>query len=321
MPSFGLHGVVRHFAVAGAVMLMPLAAGAQEKVGGTVVTMTPPPGYTAATGFAGFANEATGGSIMVAELPAEAHAQLATMFGDLDVAKTGFAMQGVTVERVEKVTTAVGAEVPVLVGKQAANGVTFDKWIALFGGNRTVLLTAQSPQGAGTADEVVLGAIRSVSLGQEASLEEKLAALPLAITAVEPFRVIDTIGGSGVLMTAGEGNVDPSGLSPIIIAVYQLSAPLQDGQAEQAAETLLRGTRGYDTAEIDGREIVDFAGEDGVLLTGNTRAPGGEVIRFAQYLAVSSDGRFIRLIAQATPDDFTLLDGAISQIADSISFK
>jgi len=321
MLSPDLLRLVRYVAIAGAALLAPLAASAQEKVAGTIVTMTPPPGYAAVTGFAGFANEATGGSIVVAELPAEAHAQLAAMFGDLDVAKTGFAAQGLTVERLEKLATAAGAEVPVLVGTQTANGATFDKWVALFDGERTVLVTAQSPQGAGTAGEEILGAMRSVSLGAPASVEEKLAALPLAIAAVEPFRVVDTIGGSGVLMTAGESNIDPSGLSPIIIAVYQLSAPLQQGQAEQAAETLLRGTRGYGAAEIEGRETVDFAGEHGVLLTGTTKAPGGEAIRFAQYLAVGPDGRFIRLIAQATPDDFTRLEGAIGQIADSISFK
>ena len=311
----------RRAAVVGLALLVPLAAAAQEKVAGTIVTITPPPGYEAATGFAGFVNEETGGSIVVTELPAEAHLQISAIFGDLEKAKTGFASRGVAVERLERLSTADGTEIPVVVGAQSSNGVTFVKWAALFGGSRTVLVTAQSPEEIGLEDEAVFDALRSVSLGEAASLEEKLTSLPFSIGASAPFRVVDTMGGSSVILTASENDVDPTGLSPTIIAAYQLSAPLQQGQIGQVAETLLRGTLGYETAKIESRETVAFAGGDGVLLTGTTGAPGGEDLRFMQYLAVGPEERFIRLIAQATPDDFTRLEEAIGKIVDSVSFK
>lgn len=309
-------------AVSVATMLAMPTAFAQDaqKVAGTTVTMTPPEGFSPADGFAGFVNQETEASILIAELPAEAYAQLRPLFEDQNLAATAFASQGVVVSALAKVATDAGEEIPLLSGTQSAGGVTFDKWIALLHGDKTVMVTVQAPQETGMAQETVEAMMRSVSLGAPATVEEKIAALPFSISPVEPFRVVDTIAGSGVLMTAGPLDVDPDGTQPLLITVMQVSQPIDRSQQAEVAEMLLLQTNGLAAAEIEVRESVQFAGTEGVLLSGTAQEDGRER-RFVQYFSVGADGRFVRLIATADKDAFETVEEAVAATAATVSFR
>lgn len=297
--------------------LIGLPAMAQERLAipGTTVSLVPMKGFTAATGFAGLQNPQTKASVLVAELPAEAHPALSTLFGSLDSAKANFAKQNVIVEAREEIDTAAGT-VPLLSGSQAFGGVTFDKWMALFKGTKTVMITVQSPDSADLDDDDVEAMLKTVTLGAEPSTADKLGSLPFQVTPGEPFRIVDTFGGSSVLMTSGPLNADPSGKQPMIIVAAQLSGP-QGAKAEQLSEAMLKQTRGFADAQVTTREAKRFAGEDGYLLAGT--ATGGK--RFEHYLAVGPDGRFVRLIATAEAGQYDGLKPAIDKIASSIAFK
>jgi hypothetical protein len=310
----------RHAILTGAfALLLALAAPAfaQQKLAipGTTVSLVAPEGFTAASNFAGLQNEKTKASIVIVEMPAEAHAQLSALFTNLEAAKTNFARQGVELEDRDEVETSAGT-VPLLSGTQNANGVTFAKWIALLKGAKTVLVTIQSPEDADFDGDDAEALLKSVSLGSEPSISDKIGALPFAVAPAEPFRVVDTIGGSGILMTVGPLNADPSGKQPILIVAGQLAAT--PGLAiEQLSETLLKQTRGFNGATIASREKRPFAGTEGYLLAGED----GTGKRFEQYLAVGPDGRFVRLIAIADADKFNDLKPGIAKVAGSIGFK
>lgn len=291
------------------------AATERHIVQGTSVSLNMPAGFEPAKGFSGLQNPTTSGSVVVVELPAQAHSQLSTLFGDLTIAKTNFARQNVTIEDRGEIETASG-KVPVLSGSQSAGGVTFDKWVALFKGTKTVMVTVQSPDASELDDDAVHGMLKSVSLGAEPNLADKLNALPFAVTVVEPFRIVDTIGGSGVLMTAGPLDADPARKQPLIIIAYQLSKPA-GVKAEELATALLKQTRGLETATISGREVRTFAGSEGYLLSG----ANAEGKRFDQYLGIAPNGRFVRLIAIADADAFDGLKPAIEKVAATIAFR
>ncbi|MET3890666.1 hypothetical protein ABIE41_001742 [Bosea sp. OAE506] len=316
--------LVRRAALACLVSVLfagPAPAQEARPLAGTGIALVPPPGFEPASGFAGLVNPLTQGSVLVAELPAEAHPQIAVLFADVEAAKAGFARQNVTILRREEVRPATGETVPLLSGTQALAGVTYDKWVALLKGPKTVMLTIQSPQAAKLAPETVRAMVASVSFGKQPTLEEKLTALPFAIAAVAPFRILDTIGGSGVMMTAGERDIDPSGRQPLLIAVYQLSAPASLASAPQAAETALRATRDFQAARIDRRESTAFAGGEGVVLGGTIDAGGGRPRRFVQYFATGPEGRFVRLLAVAEDAAFAGLTPGIEQVAASVAFR
>lgn len=298
----------------------PTVAQERKPVAGTSVSLVPPKGFESATGFAGLMNKANQASVLIVELPAEAYPQLSALFENTDAAKAGFARQNITIASLDRVEVG-GEKAPLLTGSQVApNGGTFDKWIVLFKGEKTVMLTVQAPKAAKLAPATVKSMIASVTLGKEPSLDDKLAALPFAIKAVAPFRAIDTIGGSGVLMTVGDKNTDPSGTQPLLIVAYQNATPARPGQEEALSETLLKGTHNLENATIAERRHLPFAGGDGMLLRGSFKHPNGADKAFAQYLAIGPDGRFVRLIVMADEREMPQLQPAIDQTVASVAF-
>lgn len=300
--------------------LMPLDAAAQtpQRVNGTTVTMTPPAGFAPAKDFAGFADEKTKSSILIAELPPEAWPQLSALFGNLDTVRAGFKQKAIDVATLDKVPTASG-EAFLASGTQTAAGTKLAKWVALAQGSRTVMITVQAMPAAKLDDAAIKAMLKTVSLGAPPSESDKLASLPFKVAPSEPFRVLDTMGGTGVAMTVGEKNVDPKGEQPLLIVSSQVSGgPVTGIDPAVVAKTLLKQTREMESAEIDTEKKVSFGGSsDGVLLEGKA----GENKRFVQYFATGPKGHFVRLVSFFAADRNTELRPAIEKVAGSVAFK
>lgn len=306
-------------ALLGLLPAQPSVAQERITVPGTSVTLQPMKGFVPSSRFAGLENAELQASVVIVEMPAVAHPEVSKLFADLDTARTNFAKQNVTVASLDRIKGGDGQTVPFATGTQSMGAARFDKWIALLKGERTVLLTVQAPTTTRLRTQDVRAMVTSVSLGAEATLEQKLEALPFHIRASEPFRVVDTFGGLGVLMTAGSLNVDPKSEQPMLIATYQTSGQIGPDQLGDAAEKLLKTTRHFETAEITGRDQVRFAGSDGLLFSGTHQIDGARK-RFVQYMAIGPNGRFVRLIATADEARFETLEPAIRTIADSVAF-
>ncbi len=287
-----------------------------QAVRGTTVSMTPPPGFSPASEFSGFASADGRSSLMVTELPIEAYDKVAGMFSDLGTARAALAPRGITVSALDQVTSAAG-RIPLVSATQTLKGEAIKKWLTVVKGEKTVLITLQAPEGSKLNAAAVKQSLATLHLGREPSLAEKVAVLPFSVAATAPFRVVNTIAGSGVIMTAGERDVDPEGTQPLIVVASQLSAPIAADQRPQAGRALLGTTHGLENATVDGERSVPFAGADGQLLTGTT-ADGR---RFSQYLAFDAQGRFIRLVAIVPTDHQASTKDALEQIAKSIAFK
>ncbi|KRE14731.1 hypothetical protein ASE66_15420 [Bosea sp. Root483D1] len=307
----------------GCMLVAGLATGAsaQERtaISGTTVSLTPLKGFAPSAKFAGLEHAEAKASVLVVEMPPEAHAQLSTLFGNADTAKANFAKQNIVIDEAEDIETA-GGKGRILTGQQNVAGTTFDKWIVLLKGAKTVMITVQAPEDSDLDGDDVVTMLKSVSLGAEPTLDQKLAALPFRVRASEPFRVVDTFGGLGVLMTSGPLNVDPKGSQPMLIVSYQTGGQVAAGQLAAVGEKLLQTTRGFEKAEITKRDTVAFAGsKDGAMLSG-TITEGSARKRFAQYMGLGADGRFVRMIVSADEATYPSLESAIKAIADSIAF-
>jgi hypothetical protein len=313
--------VVKRLASVLALALCSSVAVAQERqsVKGTTVSLVPMPGFVHATNFAGFGNEKIQASVVVVEMAAAGYAEISTLFKDLETAQKQFASQNVKVTAREEIDTAAG-RVPLVSGTQDAAGTTYQKWVALFKGARTVILTVQAPTAAGIDGAAVKTMLASVSLGAESSLADKLTSLPFTIEPRAPFRVVDTFGGSAVAMTVGEKDLDPDATQPLLIAAYQISAPVGTVDLTVAAERLLKQTKDFDAATIETRERTPFAGATGVLLAG-THAQKGRAKRFVQYMAIGESGRAVRMLVSADEGAFKDLQPAIAAIAQTVAFK
>lgn len=280
--------------------------------------MTPPEGFVPATDFTGFVNLEKGGSLFVFELPPEAMEQVSTLFDDPEDAAKGFATQGIMVTDREVIKIASGEMVPLLHGTQEQNGIVLDKWIALYGGKKTVLITFQVPQESALDPRVVKTAYASVSTGPAPSLHEQLSVLPFKIEIAEPFNIIDTFGGSTVSMMVGDKNVDPEGLQPMMtVTEAQVSGDLSN--LATLAERALRTTTGFRAAKVTMQKETAFAGTNGYLLKG-TYNDRGRKKSFLQYLGVKGT-RVIRLLGSADEEKFVTLQATIEKIAASVTLK
>ena len=119
----------------------PLVQGAEsyQQVKGTNVELIPPAGFTAATTFTGFAQESTKASIVVAKLSAP-----------YDLICRGFTKErmltrGMKLLSVETIRLA-GRPATLQYVEQKVRGITFHKWILIYGSRRqTTLITANFP--------------------------------------------------------------------------------------------------------------------------------------------------------------------------------
>jgi hypothetical protein len=290
-------------------------APALQPVPGTTVSMVPPAGFVSAPDFSGFKEKDGMASIMVSELPPEAYPQLSAVFGDIETAKKMFAARGITVSAIKKVESASGPALLVM-GTQTAGTVQLNKWIGLFKGQKTVLITFQG-QDKSLTDEVAQKVVESTKLGDIPSLKDKVALLPFTFEAKAPFRAIDTVGGSGVVLMAGDKDVDPEGKQPLMVIAADVAGMADAGNLSKLSHAMLEQTPGLKDAAIDNDKSISFAGSDGVLLSG--KAQDGH--RFIQYVALGAQKRLVRLVAIMPAERVGEIQPAIEAIAQSITLK
>ncbi len=299
------------------LLLIGCAQGAQTPMAipGSVVSLAPPPGFAPAPHFSGFASEDGRASILVAELPADARAAVSGLFVDEATARNRFASQGVRVDRLESVTSE-GRTIPVVIGSQIAHGYTFDKWVALFSGSPTVMITIQAPREHGLTHKQAMRALASVTLGAQATLEQKVAAMPFSVRPEPPFRLIDTHANSAVILTAGELDTDPEGRQPLVVVASQLSLPFDSDDLAEVSDQLIAGTVRIQGGTVASRSNVPFGGIEGHRVDGLT--PDGR--HYRHYLALWPGERFVRLAAILPAESTQEVEEAIDAIAASVRF-
>jgi hypothetical protein len=300
--------------------LFPAMAQQRVSIPGTTVSVIAPEGFEPSTQFSGLIDESRGASLLIIEFPAAAYDQISSLFKDIASVQANFARQQVTIERLSMLDVQAG-KVPFASGTQNVAGAIFDKWVALYRGEKTVLITMQAPQQAKLDATAVKELFESVVLSNTPSMADRLNALPFSITIAEPYRAVDTLGGLGILMTVGPLDQDPGETQPSIIVVYQPSTPVDLGDAEAVAEQLLRHTNGYADATVTTREAHPFAGLRGFVIRGTRKNEAGVEKEFAHYLGISERNQFIRLLASGDTQRMRDLKPVIDKVAASITLK
>lgn len=290
----------------------PISAQQLQHVQGTSVSLKPMEGFKPASSFAGFMNQ-NKGSILVAEMPEEAYAQLSQALGNIDVAKSSFAKKNILVDKLEEITTAEGGKTPLLTGSQTSGDTTYNKWMAIFKGQRTVLITVTSPQLNKLDSSAVRTMMESVSITSQATFADKLAALPFTATTAPPFRIVDSLAGAVLSMTVGDKDVDPALTQPMLAISYEPSIIGDPVELEKN----FTPSRSLGNPQIESRRSINFAGISGILLNG--RCDGNR--RFLQYMAVTSDKKLITMVFAAPEPSFDGLKQVVETVAGSVNLK
>ncbi|MCJ2046684.1 hypothetical protein MKK58_19390 [Methylobacterium sp. J-078] len=280
------------------------------------VGLVPPPGMAPAKAFAGFEHR-SGASIVIVEMPAEAYGQLVTGFTPEALSATGFRAKGGS----EGLPVA-GGEGRVLRGSQAANGLTYAKWVAVVrGAGGTGLVTVQVPESARrqVPDRAVEAALATIAFRAPGSVDDQIATLPYTVGDRAGFRPVRTLMGNALLLTDGPRDVDPEGTQALVIVAPALGqvpvAPGQEGAFARKALGTIREVRDVvvtdeERSTRDGAVVVHLRG------TGKDARSGREVgviqtIRFA-------DGGYLRVVGLAGADRPEVL-ARVERIAASVA--
>ncbi|MER8952425.1 hypothetical protein NKJ72_00065 [Mesorhizobium sp. M0045] len=311
-------GVLCAFAI---VLAVNNKAIAQDvlRVRGTTVSLAPPKGFEPAGDFAGFVNNDIKGTIAVTELPKEAFGQMSSLFSDVGKINEKFSSGGIKANTLEWLKINTGGSVPLIHGTQSTLDGHFDKWMALYGGNKTSLVTLQVMEPNSLEPSIVKAVFASVKTGIAASEEEQLSVLPFELKVVEPFRFIGTPAGAGVLLTVGPNDLNSGNLQPILLVIHQ-AGPVAPDSLEKMAETQLRTTSSFRAAEIRSTRPIKFAGVEGILLEG-TVTLDGSVKQFSQRFSIGKDGLFLRLVVMGNEAQMQELRDVVEHIASSVAFK
>ncbi|RUU13554.1 hypothetical protein EOD23_04095 [Mesorhizobium sp. USDA-HM6] len=303
------------------VLVVNNESAAQEirNVRGTTISLVPPEGFEPAPDFAGFVNNEIKGTIAVTELPKEAFGEMSALFSDIDKVNAKFSQGGIKANTLEWLTTNSGETVPLIHGTQDTLDGRFDKWMALYGGTKTALVTLQVWEQNHLEASVVRAVFASTKTGPIASVNERLSLLPFHLEVIEPFRLVGTPAGAGALLTVGPNDVNSGDAQPMLAVIHQTGSASRDS-LEKMAETQLRSTSSFRAAEIRSSKRIKFAGAEGVLLEG-TVTLSGSVKQFSQRFSIGKDGLFLRMIAVGNEAQMRELRDVVERIASSITFK
>jgi hypothetical protein len=216
-----------------------------------------------------------------------------------------------------------GKQVPLAIGDQPAGRRTLTKYIALLGSpdnnTNTLVVTFDVADPASLSRRDVEATIRSITLGQLATLDDRLARVPYTFREVAPFRVVDILGNSVVRLAIPDGASSPEATAsgpPPVIAIERAGTSSTPAETAQFAEAVLRGATRVAEFEIVERATVPFAGGDGLYLTATANQLG-----ILQFLRVLPGGRYIALVAYGEKDAVFAQTAAVEEIAGSLELK
>ncbi len=276
------------FAV-GPALAEPLA------IPGTPVTMTPPAGYRVSERFSGLEHPASGGSFLVNMLPATALPELTRLFQSFDSISAGMRPRGVSVTE-RHVVDVDGAAQTVYRGSQAAGGLVFDKYLALYAGDAATIVSFQAPEGAGPSEAAVLATFASVRLRAALSLEEKLAALPFTFGPLGEVRLVDVLSRSGAYLTIGPKDRDPAGAQPTLIISTSLSKTPTPDDLERHGAALLATLEAVERIDVIAANAFAFDGASGMRLVADAvDRRSGRALRLMQWMRYSDEG-YLRVL-------------------------
>jgi hypothetical protein len=248
----------------------------------TGVALPVPEGFYVADAFTGLFNDASGASVVVVELPERV---------SVDGSFTEF-LDRLRDEQRTNILERYGAELAgspaVLVrASQTAQGIRFERWIAITESDAgTLLLTAQAPAsepatGLDTLRNVILCAVWTP--GEVHAFPDNP---PFSIQAVPPFGEEQSFVG-GIIFDAGDG--------ALFVAAPSI-APAPGDRAQVAGDLLFSLELDREPTITAGPEPVSIDGFEGIRLDGEGAIDGEAFVLFQVVLFGENDS-YWRMVA------------------------
>jgi hypothetical protein len=204
---------------------------------GVRIGMTPLVGLVPSTKFIGFQTEDESVKVLVAELPAEAYAEVVGAF-KANPGGTG----GIKPETIE---TAAGLAYYTTEDAKDNSGAVVRRYsMILSGGTFSGYVAVQVPENAAKIynNEAVRGMFASATIRKEVPVGEQLGLMPFNTTELSGFKNVRTIGAGAALVLADTDEMNGLEAAPFMVIGLMSSAPATPDDrgrfAQQSATTI-----------------------------------------------------------------------------------
>jgi hypothetical protein len=249
--------------------------------------------------FRGFEDPATGASILILEVPAQAYA-------DVEKQMTAEALkkQGMTEEKRENVTLSAGKGL-LIAGEQTVDAKKMRKWVFLASGADVgALIAVQVPDEARGkySDADVRTALMSMSVRASVPIDEQMRLLPISLdnlSGMRPFRVLP----NGTLFLTNAATDPPDiATAPLLIISVASGGPKDTADRANFARNLFTGLGDFKDLRIVGTDMLRLDNQQTHEIQAEAKdVKSGAPMKLVQWVRFGN-GAFIRFVGMARTD-------------------
>lgn len=317
--------------LAAGLVLLLLAAAAPARAADPVfprngtIGLVPPPGMVESEQVPGFEDRPARASILIAEMPPQAFAEISGNF-----AADGLVQQGVTIEKRRAVELAGGVKGVLLQGYQTVGASAVKKWILIAGGSKvTALLSAQLPETASERypDAAIEAALLSVVLRAPPSLDELVSRLPFRLDLPVGYRIVRVLGGGAALVAkdaAGKGTEAGGAIEPgtepfFTVAIAQ--GDIREDDRPSFARRAIASVPGVKEIRPERGGPLRIGGQPGFeIIARGEDARTGKPVKMAQWIAFGRTS-FLRMVGVAPEASFDADFTDLRALRDGVALK
>lgn len=280
------------------LLLTGSAAKAAEPVfpPGSRAGLVPPAGFETSQRFSGYEDAASGASILVIDMPAQAYADV-----EKQMSRENMKKQGIAEQKRENLTLKAGKGV-MIVGRQDAEGRKIRKWIFIASASEaSALVAVQIPADAKPApsDASIRTALTTLAIRPTVPIEELLVRLPFRLDELAGLRPVRVVGTTGAFLTDGPNNAIDAAEQPVLIVAVGAGGPEQASARDIFARNLFTGLADFTNVQIVGVDLIRFGGtQTHQILADAKDAKTGAPMKLVQWIRFGNGG-FLRIVGIA----------------------
>jgi hypothetical protein len=263
--------------------------------------------------FAGFETEDHGVKVLVAELPADAYAEVMNAFKANPAGPAGV--------KPESIETAAGTAYYTV--EAGMNGTTSVKRYSMIlpGGLFSGYIAVQVPENVAKiyTDEAVRQMFATAVIRKQVPVEEQLAQLPFKLTALADFKNVRTLAPGAAIILADADETTGFEAAPFMVIGLIGTSPAQPGDRDRFAQETVMQIPGVREARITMSEPIRIDGSPGYETRINAvSGKDNTAVTIVQWLRFSGSG-VMRIVGSAPRDQWEKAFPRFRAVRDGIT--
>lgn len=305
------------FAALAGLLLFVLPAYAADPVFpvNSRIGLVPPAGFTPSARFNGFENTQASAAILVAELPAQAYADIEKSFTD-----EALKSRGMTVEVREPITLKDGRGFLVAGPAGAADARRHDTLMVASVSGMTAVVSVQMIEATrATLDaKTIRAALETIATRTQVPESERLSVLPYKIGDLAKFRVVRSAREGVAILTDGPNDEVTAVEQPFLLIAVAPGATPKPEERDAFARRLLGTAPGIKDIKISRSEPLRMGQAQGYEIVADAKdATSGTDVTTVQWVRFGQSG-YLQMFAIVRKTAWASVFPRLRQIRNSI---